>query len=170
MRSRTLLLIGLAGALAYATVPTAVYAQEVKEICDNEIDDDKDKDVDCEDADCAEDDKCKEEPPEVKAVCHNIGGPDEKGGGANCDPNEDDPCCIETEEIGELCIDSTQYFGIVISNGPNSIAAHIAHGDGEATTIFDPALHLSSEGQNHLGANVECVADRVNEQDPEPGN
>ena len=41
----------------------------------------------------------------------------------------------------------------------NSIDAHIRHGDGEATTIFDPPLHLSSEGQNHLGANVECVAD-----------
>jgi hypothetical protein len=170
MRPRTLLLIGLAGALAYTAVPSAVYAQQVKEICDNGIDDDGDKAVDCEDSDCSGDPACKEPPPEVKAVCHNIGGPDAKGGGANCDPDTDDPCCIETEEIGELCIDSTQYFGIVISNSDKSIDAHIKHGDGEATTIFDPPLHLASDGQNHLGANVECVADRVNEQPDEPGN
>ena len=169
-RVKLIMIIGFLAALGYAVQPSPVMAQEVEEICTDDVDNDKDGDTDCEDSDCADKEECKVEPPTPKAVCHNIGGPDAKGGGANCDPNEDDPCCIETEEIGEVCIDSTQYFGIIISNGPNSIDAHIKHGDGEATTTFDPPLHLSSEGQNHLGANVECVADRENEQDPEPGN
>src|SRR5262245_56736708 len=48
-------------------------------------------------------------------ICHNIGGPDAKGGGANCDPNTDDPCCAEGDGFA-LCIDNTQYFGIIINN------------------------------------------------------
>jgi hypothetical protein len=166
--TKLFLIFGFSVTLALVLVPSVGLAQTTEEICTDGEDNDKDGATDCEDSDCADKEECKVPPPE--AVCHNIGGPDAKGGGANCDPNIDAPCCIETVEIGELCIDNTQYFGIVISNGPNSIAAHIAHGDGEATTIFDPALHLSSSGQNHLGANVECVADRSNEQDPEPGN
>ena len=167
--AKLFLIFGFSMTLAMVLAPSVGLAQTTEEVCTDGEDNDKDGATDCEDSDCADKEECKE-PPDTKVICHNIGGPDEKGGGANCDPNEDDPCCIETEEIGELCIDSTQYFGIVISNGPNSIDAHIRHGDGEATTTFDPPLHLASDGQNHLGANVECVADRENEQNPEPGN
>jgi len=168
-RQKWVMIVGLFAVLGLAAlVPSSGMAQATEAICDDNIDNDEDKDTDCEDSDCSEDPACKE--PEIKEACHNIGGPDAKGGGANCDPNEDQPCCIETEEIGEVCISNTQYFGIIISNGENSFDAHISHGDGEATTTYDPPLHLSSDGQNHLGANVECVATRVNEQDPEPGN
>src|SRR5262245_43248322 len=163
-RQRLLLIIGLFAVLGYVTAPAPVFAQ-VKEICTNGVDDDGDKAIDCADSDCDKDPACVITPPPPKDLCHNIGGPDAKGGGANCDPNTDQPCCIETEEIGLLCIDSTQYFGHLVSASDNAFASHVKHGDGEATEIFDPPLHLSSTGQNHLGANVECLADRVNEQD-----
>src|SRR5262245_4773024 len=87
MKTRTLVLsLGFCAALVYPLVPSIGHA--AKEICDNGIDDDGDKAIDCEDSDCSGDPSCKEPPP--KAVCHNIGGPDEKGGGANCDPNVDE--------------------------------------------------------------------------------
>lgn len=137
-------------------------------LCANNEDDDKDGATDCEDSDCSSDPACKE--PEPKDLCHNIGGPDDLGGGANCDPQTGE-CTITDEETGRtFTIGVDDYFGIIISAGDNAFNAHIKHGDGEVDVIIDPPLHLSSQDQNHLGANVECIADRVNEQDPEPGN
>ena len=169
-RVKLIMILGFLAALGFALHTSPAMAQTPTSetgLCTDGVDNDKDKLTDCADPDCSSDPACKEPPP--GDLCHNIGGPDAKGGGANCDPDTVDPCCIETEEIGELCISGTQYFGIVISAGDQSRDAHIKHGDGLATSTFE-ALHLASDGQNHLGANVECVADRVNEQPPEPGN
>jgi hypothetical protein len=36
--------------------------------------------------------------------------------------------------------------------------------------VIDPPLHLSSRGDNHRAANVDCIGTRVFEQPEEPGN
>src|SRR5438093_6714543 len=82
MKHRKLFMILAAfAALGFvALVPSTGMAQAKKEICDNGTDDDGDKLVDCQDPDCSADPACK--PPPKEGVCHNIGGPDAKGGGA----------------------------------------------------------------------------------------
>ena len=170
MKHRKLFMILAAfAALGFvALVPSTGMAQAKKEICDNGTDDDGDKLVDCQDPDCSADPACK--PPPKEGVCHNIGGPDAKGGGANCDPDTVDPCTVTFKDGSTMSISGTQYFGIVVPFSDNAIDAHINHGDGVATVIFDPPLHLASTGQLHIASNVECLADRVFEQPPEPGN
>jgi hypothetical protein len=96
-------------------------------------------------------------------LCHNIGGPRELGANFN--------------GIG-FVLEKNQFFGILIFSSdafhfpPNeqALAAHLAHGDGDADVIFDPPLHLASEVGPHNLSNVECIGTRVFEQPPEPGN
>ena len=170
MKAHKLFMIfGLSLVLGVALMPSAGMAQNEKEICDNGTDDDGDKDVDCDDKDCDQDEFCK--PPEPKSFCHNIGGPELAGGGANCDPVTGS-CTITEEETGRtFTIFPDEFFGTIIAtNSPNAILAHLAHGDGPTVEEIDPPLHLSSEGQNHKGANVECIGTRDFEQPDDPGN
>ena len=142
----------------------------VSGICDNGVDDDGDKDVDCDDKDCEADEFCK--PPAPKGFCHNIGGPELAGGGANCDPITGE-CTVTEEGTGRtLTIGPEEFFGTVIgTNSPNAILAHLAHGDGPVVEgPFDPVFHLSSQGDNHKAANVECIGSREFEQPEDPGN
>lgn len=69
-----------------------------------------------------------EEPPPVKKICHNIGGPDELG--ANCDGATG--ACSFTLDTGQTIVVPLNHFlGIVIPpTSEGAIAAHIAHGDG----------------------------------------
>ncbi|MBF6022604.1 hypothetical protein [Lysobacter niastensis] len=109
----------------------------------------------------------KDPPPSKDLICHNIGGPRDLG--ANCENTGN--CTVETEEgFNIVFTDENQFLGIVIGAGPQSAAAHIAHGDGYVQTLFSPALHLASEIGPHRASNVECLATRVNPQPPEPGN
>ncbi|HEX2492251.1 MAG TPA: hypothetical protein VHK24_00655 [Steroidobacter sp.] len=109
-----------------------------------------------------------EEPPPPKAICHNIGGPQELG--ANCDGATG--LCSFTLDTGQTLVVALNHFlGILIpAASEGAIAAHIAHGDGPAEMIFDPPLHLASTGQIHRASNVECLGERVLPQPPEPGN
>ena len=100
-------------------------------------------------------------------LCHNIGGPDDKG--ANCEATGN--CSVELEGGEILTFSANEFLGIIIGAGDQSLSAHLAHGDGFATRIFDPALHLASAIGPHQASNVECLARRATtEQPPEPGN
>jgi hypothetical protein len=82
-------------------------------------------------------------------------------------------CEYDLDGGGFITLAPNNFLGIVIGFNQDSagaLAAHIAHGDGFVSALFDPALHLASEGQNHQAANVECLATRVVVQPPEPGN
>lgn len=107
-------------------------------------------------------------PPEVKGFCHNIGGPQELG--ANCDGATG--ACTYTLDSGQtLTVALNHFLGILIPpTSEGAIAAHIAHGDGPTVVVYDPPLHLASTGQIHKASNVECLAERVLPQPPEPGN
>ena len=103
-------------------------------------------------------------PPQV--LCHNIGGPRDLG--ANCEATGN--CTVQLQG-GTLQFSDNQFLGIIIGASDNAWAAHLAHGDGYATRIFDPPLHLASEIGPHKASNVECLATRATtEQPPEPGN
>lgn len=106
-------------------------------------------------------------PPQEGLICHNIGGPRDLG--ANCEATGN--CSVELEGGGEIVFtNENQFLGIVIGASDGAAAAHIAHGDGFAELIFDPALHLASAIGPHRASNVECLATRVLPQPPEPGN
>lgn len=110
----------------------------------------------------------EEPPPPSKEICHNIGGPQELG--ANCD-GATGTCTYTLDTGATLTVAEDNFLGILISaTSEGAIAAHLAHGDGYAHTIYDPPLHLASTGQIHKASNVECVAERVLPQPPEPGN
>ena len=86
------LVVGSLLALAIFTVPgTAVTAGvPLKEICDNKVDDDDDKLIDCEDPDC--EDECKKE------ICDNKIDDDDDDlidcddPDCTCEPPDGDPC------------------------------------------------------------------------------
>jgi hypothetical protein len=107
-------------------------------------------------------------PPPPKAICHNIGGPQELG--ANCDGATGE--CTYTLDTGQtLTVARNHFLGILIPpTSGGALAAHLAHGDGPVETVYDPPLHMASTGQNHRASNVECVGERVLPQPPEPGN
>jgi hypothetical protein len=107
-------------------------------------------------------------------ICHNIGGPRDLG--ANCDGTG---VCTYVFEGGTITVLPNQFLGILLGgpqfappfdDGGNSIAAHLAHGDGFATGFFDPPLHLASSIGPHRASNVDCIATRAVPQPPEPGN
>ena len=101
-------------------------------------------------------------------VCHNIGGPRELG--ANCD-GATGLCTFTLDTGSTIGVPLNHFLGIIISAGPNALAAHLKHGDGFVKMTFDPALHLASTGQNHQASNVECLAERATTtQPPEPGH
>jgi hypothetical protein len=100
-------------------------------------------------------------------VCHNIGGPRDLG--ANCEATGNCTVALEGGEV--LTFSDNEFLGIIIGASDQALSAHLAHGDGFATRIFDPALHLASEIGPHQASNVECLARRATtEQPPEPGN
>ena len=105
-------------------------------------------------------------PPEVKGICHNIGGPRDLG--ANCDSN--DQCTIVLQDGSTVTTDGNKFFGIIIKASPKATKAHIKHGDGPLLMTFNPPLHLASQIGPHKASNVECLGERVNPQPPEPGN
>ena len=105
-------------------------------------------------------------PPDVKGICHNIGGPRDLG--ANCDSNNQ--CTIVLQDGSTVTTDGDKFFGIIIKASPKATRAHIRHGDGPLLMTFDPPLHLASEIGPHQASNVECLGERVNTQPPEPGN
>jgi hypothetical protein len=107
-------------------------------------------------------------------LCHNIGGPQDLG--ANCDGTGN--CSFV---VGGLTITVPPGFFLGIKiGGPqfqapvdlanNAVAAHIAHGDGITLLSFDPPLHLASSIGPHRASNVECFAERIITQPPDPGN
>jgi hypothetical protein len=110
-------------------------------------------------------------------ICHNIGGPQQLG--ANCDqgPNQGEYTCADVNGQSYV-LKENQFFGILIFSSksdhlppnPSALAAHLAHGDGEADIIFDPPLHLAYAVGPHKLSNVECIGTRVFDQPPEPGN
>jgi len=103
-------------------------------------------------------------PPQV--LCHNIGGPRDLG--ANCEATGN---CLVQLEGGTLQLSDNQFLGIIVNASDSAWAAHLAHGDGYATRIFIPPLHLASVIGPHQASNVECLAMRATtEQPPEPGN
>lgn len=117
----------------------------------------------------AGDSECNaEECPPPEAICHNIGGPQELG--ANCDGATG--ACQFTLDTGyTITVALNHFLGILIPpTSAGAMKAHIAHGDGFVEMIFDPPLHLASTGQTHKASNVECMAERVLPQPPEPGN
>ncbi|QSX77930.1 hypothetical protein [Agrilutibacter solisilvae] len=100
-------------------------------------------------------------------LCHNIGGPMDLG--ANCEATGNCSVALEGGEV--LTFSANQFLGIIIGASENAWAAHLAHGDGFATRVFDPPLHLASVIGPHQASNVECLARRATtEQPPEPGN
>ena len=104
----------------------------------------------------------------TEGFCHNIGGPDELG--ANCD-GATGACQFTLDNGFTITVAQNHFLGILIPpTSPGAIAAHIAHGDGPTELVFDPPLHLASTGQIHKASNVECLAERVIPQPPEPGN
>lgn len=106
-------------------------------------------------------------PPPSKQLCHNIGGPRDLG--ANCDGTGQ--CMYVLADGSMFTVAANHFLGILISaTSEGAIAAHLAHGDGYAHTTYNPPLHLASTGQIHKASNVECVAERVLPQPPEPGN
>ena len=116
-------------------------------------------------------DGCDKDHCKPVAICHNIGGPRDLG--ANCDMTGN--CSYTLYDDGSnpvtYVVTPNHFLGIIIPpTSAGAIAAHIAHGDGEVIMEFDPPLHLASDGQNHQASNVECLAERIIEQPPEPGN
>ena len=108
---------------------------------------------------------CGHPPPKI--LCHNIGGPFDLG--ANCEATGN--CTFILPDGSTVTYTGNQFLGILIgAQGANAIAAHLAHGDGYATTTYNPPLHLASVVGPHQASNVECVATRVVPQPPEPGN
>lgn len=105
-------------------------------------------------------------PPEEDLLCHNIGGPRDLG--ANCEATGN--CTVLLEDGTLLTFRDDQFLGILIGASEQSLAAHLAHGDGFATVTWEPALHLASVIGPHRASNVECLAERVFPQPPEPGN
>ncbi|MFC5578263.1 hypothetical protein ACFPOA_09610 [Lysobacter niabensis] len=104
-------------------------------------------------------------PPNI--LCHNIGGPRDLG--ANCEATGNCSVLLESGEVLEFA--DNQFLGIIIGANDNAWVPHLAHGDGFATRVFDPALHLASVIGPHQASNVECLARReTTEQPPEPGN
>jgi hypothetical protein len=103
-----------------------------------------------------------------KYLCHNIGGPQDKG--ANCEATGF--CTFILQDGTTLFLEGDQFLGIVIPvTGANAIAAHLAHGDGWAVgPLYNPPLHLASVVGPHQVSNVQCFARRVIPQPPEPGN
>jgi hypothetical protein len=93
-------------------------------------------------------------PPQV--LCHNIGGPRDLG--ANCEATGN---CIVQLEGGTLQLSDNQFLGIIVNASDSAWAAHLAHGDGYATRIFIPPLHLASVIGPHQASNVECLAMRA---------
>lgn len=105
--------------------------------------------------------------PEPKILCHNIGGPFDLG--ANCEATGN--CTFILPNGSTVTYTGNQFLGILIgASGEQAIAAHLAHGDGYATAIYDPPLHMASVVGPHQASNVECLATRVLPQPPEPGN
>ena len=103
-------------------------------------------------------------------LCHNIGGP--KNLGANCDPGTG-TCTFTTDTGQTISVGPNQFLGIIIGFNQNSagaFAAHVAHGDGNISVIFNPPLHLASDVGPHKGSNVECLATRIVPQPPDRGN
>src|SRR5262245_48623578 len=113
MMWKLLTVAGLSAVMGLALMPSPAMAQKTtKEICDNGVDDDGDKAVDCDDSDCSADPFCK--PPQPKGFCHNIGGPELAGGGANCDPVSGS-CTVTEDGTGRtFTVSSDEFFGIVI--------------------------------------------------------
>jgi hypothetical protein len=107
-------------------------------------------------------------------LCHNIGGPRDLG--ANCDGTG---TCTYVHEGGTITVLPGFFLGIKIG-GPQfqppvnlsnkAVAAHIAHGDGITISSFDPPLHLASDIGPHRASNVDCLAERIVPQPPDPGN
>jgi len=107
------------------------------------------------------------EPPEDKALCHNIGGPRDLG--ANCEATGF--CTFIMPNGSTIVFTEDQFLGILVgAHTASAIEAHLKHGDGFAWGIYDPPLHLASVVGPHQESNVECVATRVITQPPEPGN
>lgn len=104
--------------------------------------------------------------PPTGALCHNIGGPRDLG--ANCEATGN--CTVLLQDGTLLTFRDDQFLGILIGASEQSLEAHLAHGDGFATVIWEPALHLASVIGPHRASNVECLATRVVPQPPEPGN
>jgi hypothetical protein len=105
-------------------------------------------------------------------LCHNIGGPRELG--ANCDATGCTFTYVDSNnETQTLTVAAGNFLGILIgapTSGP-ALTAHLNHGDGIIIhAIFNPPLHLASQGLNHQGANVECLATRAVPQPPDHGN
>ncbi|MDD5460537.1 MAG: hypothetical protein PHG00_02715 [Methylococcales bacterium] len=108
-------------------------------------------------------------------ICHNIGGPQQLG--ANCDQTSQDEYTCAFDNGTAIVLKKNQFLGIVIFSSPDhlppneqALAAHLAHGDGFADTIFATPLHLASEVGPHKLSNVECIGTRFFDQPPEPGN
>jgi hypothetical protein len=167
-KQKLFMIVGLFLALGLAMLPSPGTAQ-AQEICDNGVDDNGDKLVDCDDPLCVNDPACKEPPPPPQGFCHNIGGAEELG--ANCD-QEAGTCTVTEEGTGRtFTISGQEFFGIVIgTDSPQALLAHILHGDGGIVEVIDPPLHLASQGDNHRAANVTCIGLRVIPQPDEPGN
>jgi len=155
------LLTALMGGI-FVLQPSVSVAQEVCE-CGK---DDKGACLPCK-CDCGQDEKGECLPCKFE-ICHNIGGPRDLG--ANCDGTGTCSFVVEGETVD---VPEDFFLGIIIgfkTLGP-ALKAHLNHGDGFVIQTFDPPLHLSSEGQNHRAANVECFAKRaITTQPPEPGN
>ncbi len=104
---------------------------------------------------------------DYKTLCHNIGGPRDLG--ANCEATG--LCEFILTNGQRMYFTGNQFLGILVgAEGAQAIAAHIAHGDGYAIAIYDPPLHLASVEGPHKASNVECLANRLVAQPPEPGN
>lgn len=105
--------------------------------------------------------------PQPKILCHNIGGPFDLG--ANCEATGN--CTFILPNGGTATFTGNQFLGILIgASGEQAIAAHLAHGDGFAIATYDPPLHMAPVVGPHQASNVECLANRVLPQPPEPGN
>jgi len=127
-----------------------------------------------EECDPKTDPKCEPPPPPPKELlCHNIGGPMELG--ANCD-GATGACTFTYMDaaglLNTITVPENHFLGIFIgASSEGAIAAHLAHGDGFVTAIFEPRLHLASTGQIHKASSVDCMAERaITVQPPEPGN
>jgi hypothetical protein len=114
-------------------------------------------------------------PPPKTQMCHNIGGPMELG--ANCD-GATGACTFTLEEYGPsgdpltVTVPKDHFLGILIgASSEGAIAAHLAHGDGFVTALYEPRIHVASTGQIHKASTVDCMAKRaITTQPPEPGN
>ena len=73
------------------------------------------------------------------ALCHNIGGPRDLG--ANCEATGNCSVALASGEV--LTFAANEFLGIIINASDGAWMAHLAHGDGFATRVFDPPLHLA---------------------------